>query len=639
MIHILLKVTIYCLNVIAFMPIHFCESTSHNYFRTKTYPQDERQLAVDGWSETFNTTEITQNIESSFGFFRTSLSDDGTRFALGATTQFRVFALENGNWTQLGSTITTGVNPDELQGFYVSLSGDGTRVAALEIYPADSATACRVRVFEYDSVNMDWDILGDENGISAPLGNQFGKSVSLSEDGSTLACGASSEDPGDSVSVTVYVYDGVADSWSPLGSDLDTENVVFWSLKVVSLSADGSTLAIGGSRFGASETKVFTYDGSNWSQLGSNMMTATVFFTDSYFVTLSGDASTCAIMANDVSSGTVETVLNVYGYDSSAVAWNPKGSQFELADNPFDFVQTVALTDDGDTICYGEINGNSAYNVNVLVYDTEGTSWVQKGSDILALAEDSKPVAISGDGSVVSAQESTTKVSLFTYQDPTPSSAPSESSMPSLLPTFIPSSVPSLLPTSKPSASPSILPTRKPSAHPSKAPTMIPSAAPTKIPSAPPTLFPSEHPTASPIPSVIPTTLPSSFPSINPSQHPSDSPSLSVMPSTEPSKIPTGKPTITTLPSLIPSAPPTSAPGFFENIFETLFDFFERMRENLSEFGENARDFTAVFFGNVSDTVTLVKAVIVTGIWSTFTFIFASGPGLLVLSLIMSFFT
>ena len=69
--------------------------------------------------------------------------------------------------------------------------------------------------------------------------------MSLSEDGKTIAVGAFSnwkED--DSGHVRVYRLDDSGSSWMQLGEDIDGEAVGDWSGQSVSLSADGTTVAI-----------------------------------------------------------------------------------------------------------------------------------------------------------------------------------------------------------------------------------------------------------------------------------------------------------------------------------------------------------------------------------------------------------
>ena len=93
-------------------------------------------------------------------------------------------------------------------------------------------------------MNDSWTQLGlDISGETAY--DYSGHSVSLSSDGKTLAIGATDNDGNGNASghVRVYNYNGTA--WSQLGSDIDGETENDQSGWSVSLSSDGNTVAIG----------------------------------------------------------------------------------------------------------------------------------------------------------------------------------------------------------------------------------------------------------------------------------------------------------------------------------------------------------------------------------------------------------
>jgi hypothetical protein len=78
-------------------------------------------------------------------------------------------------------------------------------------------------------------------------GENFGISVSLSDDDKTLAVGADYNDgKGDSAGhVRVYRMDDTKISWEQLGEDIDGDAAKDRSGLSVSLSADGQTVSIG----------------------------------------------------------------------------------------------------------------------------------------------------------------------------------------------------------------------------------------------------------------------------------------------------------------------------------------------------------------------------------------------------------
>ena len=74
---------------------------------------------------------------------------------------------------------------------------------------------------------------------------ESGWSVSLSSDGSTVAIGARNNDGNGSNAGQVRIYKNMSGAWTQQGSDIDGEAAEDQSGHSVSLSSDGSTVAIG----------------------------------------------------------------------------------------------------------------------------------------------------------------------------------------------------------------------------------------------------------------------------------------------------------------------------------------------------------------------------------------------------------
>ena len=125
-----------------------------------------------------------------------SLSSDGTTMAIGAPLndaggpnagQVKVFKRVSGTWTLQGAAIN-GAAAGDLSGCSVSLSGNGAMLAIGARNAAASGTSAgHVRVFKL--VSGTWTLQGAAiNGKAA--GDQSGESVSLSSDGTTVAIGS-----------------------------------------------------------------------------------------------------------------------------------------------------------------------------------------------------------------------------------------------------------------------------------------------------------------------------------------------------------------------------------------------------------------------------------------------------------------
>ena len=103
-----------------------------------------------------------------------------------------------------------------------------------------------VRIYAWNSATSAWEQQGaDIDGEAA--GDYSGESVSLSSDGTTVAIGANSNDGNgeNSGHVRIYAWNSATSAWDQQGADIDGEAAGDRSGESVSLSSDGTTVAIG----------------------------------------------------------------------------------------------------------------------------------------------------------------------------------------------------------------------------------------------------------------------------------------------------------------------------------------------------------------------------------------------------------
>ena len=209
-----------------------------------------------------------------------SMSFDGRRLVVGAPQNdgngtsaghARVYKQTGNNWTQLGSDID-GEAAGDVSGWSVSISADGKRVAiGARDNDGSGSNAGHVRV--YSESGGAWSQLGSDIDGEAAL-DLSGISVSLSADGKYLAIGAISNDGSGSNAGHVRVYEEISGLWSQLGADIDGEAADDWSGSSVSLSENGSRVAIGaysndGNGASAGHVRVYSLqNGTTWSQIG-----------------------------------------------------------------------------------------------------------------------------------------------------------------------------------------------------------------------------------------------------------------------------------------------------------------------------------------------------------------------------------
>ena len=297
--------------------------------------------------------------------------------------------------TLLGSDIDGQFSSDQ-SGQAVSLSSDGLTVAIGAQFNDDNGTnSGHVRIFRNDGSN-NWFQLGAN--IPGEAANDYsGMSVSLSADGNTVAIGAFANDgtAENSGHVRIYSYDG--SNWIQKGSDINGKAIYHWFGHTVSLSNDGEVVAVGAPTAGT--VGVYGFDGTNWSQLGSDLS------GDGRGVSLSGDGNRVAVgtLQDDV-NGNDSGKASVYEYNGSN--WIQLGGDLngEAAEDRFGW--PVSLNSDGNILAVGAPlnDGNGTDSGHVRVFQYNGSTWSQLGTDIDGEAagdQSGQAISLSGDGAVL----------------------------------------------------------------------------------------------------------------------------------------------------------------------------------------------------------------------------------------------
>ena len=286
---------------------------------------------------------------------------------------------------QLGSDINGEAASDQ-SGYSVSMSSDGTIVAVGAPYnDGNGSNSGHVRVYEYSGSS--WSQLGaDINGEAAS--DISGYSVSMSSDGTIVAIGSNFNDGNGSSSGHVRVYQYSSGSWTQLGGDINGEAAYDYSGNSVSLSSDGTIVAIGatgndGNGSNSGHVRVYEYSGSSWSQLGADINGDSSGDYSGRSVSLSSDGTIVAIGAPDNDgNGIYSGHVRVYEYSGSS--WSQLGADIN-GDSSGDYSgYSVSLSSDGTIVAIGapDNDGNGIYSGHVRVYEYSGSSWSQLGTDI-----------------------------------------------------------------------------------------------------------------------------------------------------------------------------------------------------------------------------------------------------------------
>jgi len=370
-------------------------------------------------------------------------------------------------WTQRGQDID-GEATDDQSGISVSMSADGTVVAigANANDGVNSVNSGHVRVYELSGntwiqrgADIDGEAANDQSGIS----------VSISANGNIVAIGARYNDSaaGNAGHVRVYRYTpGKAEitnqsdisfgplGWTRLGGDIDGEANDNYSGQGLSISADGTIVAIGaygnGGIYNGGHVRVYRYNPNKqtaqtnqtlpnfgpvgWDRLGNDIDGEAENDQSGMTVSLSADGTTVAIGAPKNDGTSASTTNNrghvrVYRYtpDKPAVTsqsdpsfgplgWTRLGQdidgEFESDQSGYGIeCSSLSISANGNTVAIGSpFNGGTVGGASsdgrgsVRVYDLSGNTWIKRGQDIDGEAagdSSGSGVSISADGNIV----------------------------------------------------------------------------------------------------------------------------------------------------------------------------------------------------------------------------------------------
>jgi len=348
--------------------------------------------------------------------FSVSLSSDGSVLAIGApynddvgnnAGHVRIYENQSGTWTQIGADINGEAANDKF-GNSVSLSSDGS-IVAIGAYQNDGNgnSAGHVRIYENQSGT--WTQIGaDIDGEAAD--DEFGKSVSLSSDGSVVAVGADNNDGTGLFAGHVRIYENQSGTWTQIGSDIDAEAEDDHSGRSVSLSSDGSVVAIGafyndGTGPNAGHVRIYENQSGTWTQIGADIDGEAMVDYSGFSVSLSSDGSVVAIGAY-LNDGAGDAAGHVRIYENQSGTWTQIGADIdgEAADDQSGY--SVSLSSDGSIVAIGAtFNAGTGSNAgHVRIYENQSGTWTKIGTDIDGeAAEDysGSSVSLSSDGLIV----------------------------------------------------------------------------------------------------------------------------------------------------------------------------------------------------------------------------------------------
>ncbi len=353
---------------------------------------DGNTLAVGAWNEDGSSTGVN------------GAQDDNTVSNSGAVYVFR---RNGGAWSQQAYIKASNTGQGDYFGFPVSLSSDGNTLAVGAISEAGSSTGVNGvqndntasfsgAVYVFRRIGGVWSQQAYIKASNTGQGDFFTFSVSLNDDGNTLAVGAYREDSSstgvngaqnnnsttNSGAVYLFRFNTISSIWSQQAYIKASNTGAFdqfgWS---ASLSADGNTLAVG--------------------------------------ATGEDSLSTGVNRAQDDNTASNSGAVYLFRFNTTSSIWSQQ-AYIKASNMGGEFGNSVSLSADGNTLAVGArdedssstgVNGaqnNNSTNtgaVYVFRFSTGSSTWAQqayiKASNTGALDQFGNSMSLSADGNIL----------------------------------------------------------------------------------------------------------------------------------------------------------------------------------------------------------------------------------------------
>ena len=314
----------------------------------------------------------------------------------------RVYEWGGGDWFQKGSDIV-GTSQGDIFGDAVSISANGNIIAVgAPGFLNPSFPPGYARVYEWNGtswIQKGTDIIGESTG------DNCGGSVSLSDDGNTIAVGAYTNNGGGAAAGHCRVFAWNGSSWVQKGADIDGEAGNDFCGNSVSIGASGNIVAVGaaghdGGGNGLGQIRVFEWNGSNWIQKGADVFGTSIVRGYGSELSLSDDGTTFIGSGYTSSNGSIG---HIKMHNWNGTSWVQKGAILS-GDGGSDFFGNASVDINGDgsmVIAGGLSTGGSGY---AKVFDFIGGAWVQQGPNIQGEASGDqfgRSVSMDSDGSII----------------------------------------------------------------------------------------------------------------------------------------------------------------------------------------------------------------------------------------------
>ena len=344
-----------------------------------------------------------------------AISSDGLTIAYGAPQsnfnfgKTKVFTWDGSNWLQKGTDLV-GTSLYEQNGLSIDMSADGNTIIIGSPHNSDSLqNGGAIEVYHWDG--NDWlqhgnTIYGTQSGLS------FGKAVDISDDGTTIVCGA----PFLSIDANTWstlglarVYRFNSGTWLQVGNDFTGQAEDDWFGSDVSLNSDGNTVAISAEFSAVNGTesgyvKVFSWNTNQWVQVGDDII-GEPGETMGAAIELTSNANSLVVGAElsaDAGTGKGKVVV----FDLVNGLWQQRGNGVNGTSIYARFGHSAGISDDGNFIVGGAVQGNGggSNSGQIQAYYWDGSSWQLLNEIVNGEAPQNyfgTTAVISGNGSII----------------------------------------------------------------------------------------------------------------------------------------------------------------------------------------------------------------------------------------------
>ncbi|GEQ85771.1 hypothetical protein ULMS_12790 [Patiriisocius marinistellae] len=330
-----------------------------------------------GWSCTLSSNGDVLCVGEQYNNEGGPTSGSGANFG-----QVRCYRWNGTAWVALGDETHGEVTNDNFGGD-IEMNLNGTRYAA----SATGAVTGYVRVYGY--TGLIWQLIDNEI-VAQNSGNSFGADISMNGPGNIVAIGEPRDDTNGSDSGRVHIYINASNTWQLRGTPINGEGAGYRSGTSVSINNNGSTVAIGAINDDSSPgqdgaVRIYDFDGTSWIQRGSAIYGGTDTNAFGSDVSINNNGNVVAIGdpgSNAGGGGSSSGLTQVYEFNGTD--WVQRGQSLFGVNTSDNFGTSVSLDGDGNTLLVGGDGSSFSDPGYVKFYEYDGTTWVQVGATIVA---------------------------------------------------------------------------------------------------------------------------------------------------------------------------------------------------------------------------------------------------------------